>query len=69
MDDVNIIEFDDDDNSYLLWIKQNPFGYVVNTNRSKDPNYNPISWSMQDTRGDLTATIEPGRNVTPILHH
>ena len=42
MDDVNIIEFDDDDNSYLLWIKQNPFGYVVNTNRTKDPNYIPI---------------------------
>lgn len=39
MSKIDVEEFDNDDDSYLRWIAQNPYGYVVKTNRSKSPDY------------------------------
>jgi hypothetical protein len=34
-----MIEFVDDDRGYLIWLAENPEGYVINVRRSPDPAY------------------------------
>lgn len=35
----NVVEFIDDDRSYLKWLDKNPHGFVINTGRSKSHSY------------------------------
>lgn len=35
--DINVRIFDHSDFEYFNWLEQNRFGYVINTNRSRDP--------------------------------
>jgi hypothetical protein len=52
MDETRIFVFDSDDKSYLHWIASHPDGFVINTPRSRDPNYMilhcSVCWTIQD---------------------
>ena len=37
--DPGMTTFIDDDRGYLSWIRQNPLGFVLNTNRTPTPEY------------------------------
>lgn len=36
---TNAIRFEHDDDGYLVWVKTNPDGYVLNVRVQADPNY------------------------------
>jgi len=55
-----VYEFEGDDEKYLKWIFQNPYGYVINTPRSMPLDYMLLHRSSCSTISEYTGTAKRG---------
>ena len=59
--DTNTIEFIGDDLAYLQWLHKHPSGYVLNTERSKNPNYMVLHGAWCQYINGQGSSGKPGR--------
>ncbi len=56
----HVVEFTEDDRSYLRWLDQNPNGFVINSERSKSRNYMVLHHASCRTIWAYGGKAEPG---------
>ena len=56
-----VIEFVGDDRAYLKWLSQHPSGFVLNTEKSKNPNYMVLHRAWCQSISQVGNPGRPGR--------